>query len=85
MFYNNRCTVCIIEKRKKREKKSLKAVSITVWVCLKAVVTEKSKEKNKPIKTNLNDNDPLRIVIAILTQFFQGRFSFALSGTSGDY
>ena len=47
----------------------MKAVSITVWVCLKAVVTEKSKEKNKPIKTNLNDNDQLQLHFASSSQY----------------
>ena len=46
----------VVIKRRRREEEFQKAVSITVWVCWKAVVTEKTIKEKSTNKSNFNDN-----------------------------
>ena len=43
---------CIKEKKRKK----FKAVSTTVWICLKAMITEKTIKEESTNKSNFNDN-----------------------------
>ena len=46
----------VVIKREEERKEFQKAVSITVWVCWKAVVTEKTIKEKSTNKSNFNDN-----------------------------